>query len=239
MADHQLIAQLQKQIISLQGIKTPSAEMKQLGLGEIEEVFPFQIFPRAAVHEFISTSPQEAASTSAFMAIVLNKLMRQKGFCIWISPQHKIFPPALKAFGIDPSRILFIDTWKIKDALWTIEEALKCDALSAVVGEISELSFNDSRRLQLAVEKSKATGFIHRQRPRSLNAVACMSRWQIKPLASFLPGNMPGVGFPRWEVDLLKVRNGKPGKWLVQWSPNGMEYITETRTAKVYQLHTA
>ena len=29
---------------------------------------------------------------------------------------------------------------------------------------------------------------------------------------------MPGVGFPRWQVDLLKVRNGNPGSWTVEWS---------------------
>ena len=37
--------------------------------------------------------------------------------------------------------------------LWVIEEALKCEGLAAVIGEIKELSFTQSRRLQLAVEK--------------------------------------------------------------------------------------
>lgn len=55
-----------------------------------------------------------------------------------------------------------MDAGKTKDSLWAIEEALKCNALIAVVGEITELTFNDSRRLQLAVEKSHVTGFIHR-----------------------------------------------------------------------------
>ncbi len=28
---------------------------------------------------------------------------------------------------------------------------------------------------------------------------------------------MPGVGAPRWKVELLKVRNGLPGAWIVEW----------------------
>jgi protein ImuA len=48
------------------------------------------------------------------------------------------------------------------------------------------------------------------------------------------------MGFPRWEVELLKVRNGKPGKWLVQWGPQGMEYMAESLTpAKTYVRKTA
>jgi len=37
-----------------------------------------------------------------------------------------------------------------------------------------------------------------------------------------LPGEpvdgLPGLGFPRWQVELLKVRNGQPGSWVVEWS---------------------
>jgi protein ImuA len=192
----------------------------------MEASFPGNVFAKGAVHELISNYREEATCTSGFICVVLGKLIQNKGYCLWIStvPRRSIFPSALKGFGIDPERILFVDAGKTKDTLWAIEEALKCDVLMAVVGEISELNFNDSRRLQLAVEKSHVTGFIHRFRPKTENAVACVSRWKIKPVASSL-SNAPGVGFSRWDVELLKVRNGKTGKWQVQWSPKGLEYI--------------
>jgi protein ImuA len=95
------------------------------------------------------------------------------------------------------------------------------------VGELNELSFIDSRRLQLAVERSRVTGFIHRFRPRVQSPVACLTRWKISPLPSQTPDNLPGLGFPRWQVALLKVRNGQPASWQVQWSPKtkSLEYI--------------
>jgi protein ImuA len=232
----EIIEQLQQQILCLQRDQKQTDTQLNIGLGQIESAFPGQIFPRGAIHELISLSSEEASSTNGFISVILGKLMQEKGYCMWVSNNRKIYPLALKTFGIDPERILFVDIYKNKDALWTIEEALKCDSLTAVVGEINELSFNDSRRLQLAVEQSKVTGFIHRQKPRTIGAVACVSRWKISPVSSSLTGNMPGVGFPRWNAELLKVRNGKPGKWLIQWSPQGLEYISEQiSTPDIYE----
>ena len=69
-----------------------------------------------------------------------------------------------------------------------MEEALKCDGIAAVVGEIQELSFTVSRRLQLAVEQSRVTGFILRNNPRNLNTTACVTRWKITPLSKYVNG---------------------------------------------------
>jgi protein ImuA len=231
--DIEIIESLQKQILTLQGNRPPADGSANLGLGLMESSFPGNTFPQAAIHELISYSPVDASCTNAFISVVLGKLLQKGGNCIWVSRQRKIYPPALKIFGIDPERILFVDAWKLKDALWVIEESLKCDALKAVVGEIGELNFNDSRRLQLTVEKSKVTGFIHRHQPKQLNALACVSRWKIRSAPSSSLGQMPGLGFPKWEAELLKARNGKPGKWTLQWSPQGLEYITEKEKAVI------
>jgi len=98
-----------------------------------------------------------------------------------------------------------------------MEQALKCTSLAAVVGELRNISFAESRRLQLAVGESRVTGFLHRHQPYTNNTLACVSRWKISPVASRLPDELPGVGFPRWEVELEKIRNGKPGVWQIGW----------------------
>ena len=237
-ADRTIIEQLQKQILDLQkGQQLTYDPSLTIGLGEIENAFPGNIFPRGAVHELISTSSEEATSTSGFISVIINRLLQQDGFCLWIStmPRRRIFPPALKAFGIAPERVLFIDTERPKETLWSIEEALKCTALVAVVGEITELSFSDSRRLQLAVESSQVTGFIHRFQPKTENNVACVSRWKIAPVASIEMPHMTGVGFPAWNVKLTKARNGRPGQWQVQWSPQGLQYIKPEQIAVPFE----
>jgi len=240
VVDRIIIEQLQKQILSLQQHHQPTDKTPtNMGLGAIESAFADNVFPKAAVHELLSFSSEDAACTSAFMSVIISQLMQQGGFCLWIStvPRRSVFPPALKTFGIEPDRVLFIDMPKEKDTLWALEESLKCAALTAVVGEISELSFNDSRRLQLAVERSRVTGFIHRFRPKNQNAVACVSRWKITHLASSMPDQLPGLGFPEWNVELLKARGGKPGQWQVQYSPGGLRYTDKTPSTESYKRY--
>ncbi len=222
MASAAIIEQLQKQILSLQGGK-PAQEQTALplGLGVMESVFQGGAFPKGAIHEFISASSEEAACTTSFISVVLGKLMKQGGHCMWIStvPRRSVFPHALGVFGLAADRIFFVDAATARETLWALEEALKCGAFVAVVGELNELSFNESRRLQLAVEQSPVTGFVHRFRPRVQSPVACITRWKISPLASEAPDGLPGLGFPRWQLNLLKIRSGQPAQWQVEWSP--------------------
>jgi protein ImuA len=46
-------------------------------------------------------------------------------------------------------------------------------------------------------------------------------------LSTELKEGMPGVGFPRWYLELLKVRNGVTGSWKVEWSSNSFRNIEE------------
>lgn len=224
-----IIAQLQRDILPLQGFKTISKNLAlDAGLGPIKNAFPNASFPLGAIHEFISNSMEDAAATSGFVTGLVSSMMQSNGALIWISASRTIFPPALKSFGISPDRIIFIDLHKEKQILWAMEEALKCNGLSAVIGEMQELNFTASRRLQLAVEQSRVTGFVIRRNPKSINTTACLTRWQITPLKSEPADGMPGVGFPRWNVELMKVRNGHPGKWQVEFAGGCFRHISKT-----------
>lgn len=194
-------------------------EQATTGLGFLGRAFPDGHFPVTAIHELISTSSETAAATNGFLAGILCHLMQSEGLCLWIGMKRSIFPPALKFFNIDPERIVFIDTAREKETLWTVEEALKCKSVAAVVGELREVSFTESRRLQLAMEQSQVTGFIHRYNPRTENITAFTSRWRVSPLASEISGSLiPGVGIPKWQVQLTKARNGKPAEWQIEWA---------------------
>ncbi|MBO9619762.1 MAG: Error-prone repair protein ImuA [Niabella sp.] len=213
--------QLQNEILQLQGLRAPlEAERVSVGLDSLQEAFPDGAFPLSAVHEFISCTKETAAATTGFMAGLLAPLMH-RGCCLWISTRPHPYPPALKLFGVEPDQVIFVTARKATEALWAIEEGLKCATLAAVVGEVPELSFTASRRLQLAVEQSHVTGLIHRCTAQPPGIVACTARWRITPLASSAMEDLPGVGFARWQVELLKIRNGKPGIWQVQWTPQG------------------
>jgi protein ImuA len=228
-----LINRLQNDILQWEGYKPPPAGTDGIvGLGLIEKVFPNGVFPVGAVHELICDNSEQVASTNGFITGLLSVLMKNDGVCLWVGLSQTLFAPALKVFGIEPDRIIFINLLQDKDVMWVMEEALKCPGLAAVVGEVSEMDFKQSRRLQLAVEKSHVTGFILRNASAKLSATACAARWHIKPRPSEPVDGLPGLGFPRWEVELLKVRNGKTGKWVLEWNEGGFIPITESVETK-------
>jgi len=218
-----IIRQLEKDILPLQGFKPPAGNVTRIGLGAIEYAFPNTVFPTGALHEMLYTGNEAFSATGGFIAAVLNKLVKTNGTCLWLGSAVNIFPPALAAFGIAAERIIFVTPQKEKDLLWLMEEALKCEGLTAVVGEIKNIDFKASRRLQLAVEQSGVTGFVLRNSAGRVNTIACIARWKITPLAS--DGETPGVGFARWNAELLKVRNGKPGTWQIEWNAGRFQII--------------
>ncbi len=214
------LAELQMDILRLQGFHSARNTSLDVELGPLKEAFPNGSFPLGAVHEFLSSRAEDLTSTSGFISALLALLLGNSGTALWISSSRTLFPPALKSFGLQPDRFIFIDLKKEKDVIWAMDEALKCGALSAVVCEIREIDFNASRRLQLAVEQSQVTGFILRKNYRQLNTTACVSRWKITSLPSAPIETLidfPGITFPTWRVELLRMRNGKSGAWDIQW----------------------
>lgn len=217
----ELIDKLQKDILLWQGFKPLSAsKVDTIGLGRIEQAFPNGVFPKRAIHEFIAIKPEHSAASVGFIGGLLAVLMKDGAACVWVSTSRKLFPPSLRTFNVQPERIFFMDVFTEKELLWVMEEALKCEGLAAVVAEVSDLSLTESRRLQLAVEQSGVTGFILRKDARKKTSTIAAARWMISPVPSENEDELPGIGFPRWNVELLKVRNGSPGKWTLEWAAN-------------------
>jgi protein ImuA len=92
-----IIAQLQRDILPLQGYKSSlHSEYLDVGLGPIKHAFPSSVFPLGAVHEFFCHRAEEAAASSGFIAGILSSLMQGDGAALWIGSSATIFPPALK-----------------------------------------------------------------------------------------------------------------------------------------------
>lgn len=222
----EIISQLRQDMMRWEGFRPQQCGgHHDLGLGPLANAFPDGVFPTGAIHEFISSSPEDTAASGGFIAGLVQKLLSKGGACLWISYTRRIYPPALKLFGVEPDRVIFIDVPLQKDVLWVTEEALKCEGVASVICETKDLSFTESQRLQLAVEKSHVTGFILRKDVRQMNTTACVTRWQVRPVRSQLRSGMPGVGHPRWQVELLKVRNGRPGNWTVEWKKQNFQTV--------------
>ncbi|RVU02064.1 Error-prone repair protein ImuA [Mucilaginibacter limnophilus] len=222
-----IISKLRQDLLKWEGYKPPqSGQRAQLGLGPLESVFPNGVFPKSSVHELVCASSEQAAASGGLVSGILSALMPPGGVCVWIGRDRRLFAPALSSFGIEPHQVIFISLMNDKDTLWVMEEALKCPGLSAVVCELREMDFRQSRRFQLAVEHSRVTGFVLRNAGK-LGSTACAARWQVRSLPSADLDGLPGPGFLRWQVDLLKVRNGQTGSWVLEWQDGRFVPVTE------------
>ena len=142
------------------------------------------------------------------------------GVVLWCLPRPDLYGPGLAAHGLDPGQVVLVRASRDAEILWAMEEGLRAPGIAAVVGEVGSLPMVASRRLQLAAERSGITAFLLRRwrdggqaaRERALPNAA-VTRWRIAALPSRPMRDEPGVGHPRWRVELLRCRGGEPACW--------------------------
>jgi hypothetical protein len=113
------------------------------------------------------------------------------------------YPPAAAALGIDLRRMVVVHPANQADAVWALEQALRCRGVGMVVGSLGKTSDVVLRRLQLAVEAGGTVGVL-------LRPAACAAqtswgdvRWLVRPRAS--PETGPDMT-RRIDVELLHCR---------------------------------
>ncbi len=227
LAKKQIISDLRNSICRLEGYVPSNNPLLDAALGPISGAFPNGVFPLGSIHEFITHSVESIAATTGFIAAVHSKAIAPSATTIWIT-RKRVFPPSLIAYGLLPERFIFIHTKNDQDTLWTLDEALRCPSIPAVIAEVPHLDFQSSRRLQLAVESSRATGFVIRHTKGAPTTTASLARWMVTPSPSEGIDELPGIGWPKWKVELLRVRNGKTGKWWVQWNQGRLIHSSES-----------
>ena len=124
----------------------------------------------------------------------------------------RIHPP-----GIPGRNLIHIEARDARDALWAMEEGVRCAALSAVIGEIwgdpAALDFTATRRLAVASERSGTPCWLVRLGG-AANLSGARMRWRLASapsLANSLDPRAPGIG--TWDAELFRARGFPPGRW--------------------------
>lgn len=117
-------------------------------------------------------------------------------------------------------RLIHVAAHKPEDALFALEEGLRCRDLAFVVGEIAgnprALDFTASRRLSLAVERHGVPLWLVRlDAARDLGSARL--RWEVRSAPSTRhPWNPQAPGEPAWHAQLFRARNHPPGEWTLR-----------------------
>jgi protein ImuA len=114
-------------------------------------------------------------------------------------------------------RLVHVAAESPEDALFALEEGLRCRDLAFVVGEIAgnprALGLTASRRLSLAAEKHGVPLWLVRLGGRRDLGSARM-RWDTRAAPSPPPRwNAYAPGPPRWRADLFRAHTFQPGHW--------------------------
>lgn len=218
----QTLATLRTQIRKLEGFKSEAGQTLPLGVAEIDAALPGGGLALGRAHELDIPDPETAAAAAGFLAVILARLAEERGAIVWIAKGRTLYAPGLLPYGLQPENIIFAQARNDGDALWAMEESLRCKALAAVVGEAGDAGLIATRRLQLAAESSLVTAFLLRHTPKQRPS-ACDTSWQINPA----PGGS-------WQVKLVRARGGRPGQWRVVW--NGRSFSSSDRSAEAYPL---
>ena len=131
-------------------------------------------------------------------------------------------------------RLIHVLADKPEDALFALEEGLRCRDLAFVIGEVSgnprALDFTASRRLTLAAQKHGVPLFLVRlDAARDLSSARM--RWEVTSAPSALHHwNAQAPGAPAWRAELFRARTHPPGEWLLREEERQLKALRE-RTA--------
>lgn len=177
-------------------------------------------------HSEVFASADEASGAALALALALDGLAEERigqRRLLWVQdkaslrlngrPYRPGLPPALRG------RLIHVCADKPEDALFALEEGVRCRDLLCVIGEIAgnpkALDFTASRRLTLAAEKHGVPLLLVRHDARADLSSARM-RWRARAAPSLAPRwNAAAPGSPAWHAELFRARGHAPGEWIL------------------------
>jgi protein ImuA len=191
-----------------------------LGLAALDSHLPDGGLTCGALHEIVPETEGSTAAALGFIAAILARLPKPR-LLVCVTPAYgrrpygRLHGHGLNALGLDPSRLILVETADRKETLWAIEEALHSLAPAAVIGAIDKLDLRTSQRLQLASNDTGLPLFLLRPAP-TLESSAAATRWRIGT-AEAARDRFGLIVRPRWRLHLERCRNGRPGQWVVEY----------------------
>jgi protein ImuA len=133
-------------------------------------------------------------------------------FLLWCWPRPMAFElgrlsgRGMMHLGLDPARVLIVETAREAEALMALEEGMKSGALALAMGVFQSASLNAARRLSLAAGECRTPCLIMTHPAREA-AAGCATRWRIARAPSAPhPFDARAPGLPRFSASLERCR---------------------------------
>jgi len=223
-----MIDQLRQRLQALQ--KTPGIEGRPgtlpFGIPAIDTMLGGGL-ARGALHEIAATGEAHLPAAAGF-TLAMAKRAASSPRLFWVSEDMALAESGVPhgagfdAFGFAPEQLVMVSAAHRRDLLWAMEEALRCHAASAVIGEMRAGAIDGVaiRRLSLAAAESGTLALLLRAEP-PRDASTAATRWIV--------GATPSTsGTPRLAAQLVRNRRGPTGSWILEWSDSDGQFILAT-----------
>jgi protein ImuA len=220
------VAQLRRTIAKLEASSGRVAPASiSLGVPEIDRHLPRHGLAGGVLHEVIAATHDETPAALGFLlALTSLALTAKPGLAVLVASQRAfdswggLYGHGLDRLGVDPRRLMLVAARTDKEALWAIEEILRSRVRPAMVnGALASCpDLTASRRLNLAAA-ALAIPLSLACAEKGSGASAAATRWRT----ATLPASRDRFGAllnPRWSVSLERCRQGRPGKWFIEWN---------------------
>ncbi len=213
---------------------TEHAGSLPLGIGPIDGTLGGGLLC-GALHEIAAPGEAHCAAAAGFaVGLVAPSLQVARGNkVVWLAEDMALaesgapYGPGLLDFALAPERLLTVAAAHRRDLLWAMEEALRCRAVGAVIGELRHgvLDMVAMRRLSLAAAENGALALLLRASPGDDPSTAA-TRWIV--------GAAPtATSTPRFSVQLTRNRRGPLGAWILDWSDDDDRFHLATHAQPV------
>ena len=194
-------------------------------------IFPDTFDGNQATRDFPASGPQFAELFCDFRdggaAGFALAQVPPRGRVLWVQERivsletGRPFGRGGERFGCAMDRLLLACARNVRDLLWTMEEGLRCNSITAIIGEIrgnpKALDFTASKRLAMRAERQGVSVFLLRYSALA-DLSAARRRWTVRSAPSAQqPYDTKAPGAPRWHTELFRARDIRPGTWTVEY----------------------
>ena len=202
-----LLSTLQRQISQIETAGRPKTSAISSGIPPLDQQLPHGGFPPGSLVEWITAG---AGSPAGWLALVAARsaLEHSGGRVVIVDREQTFYPPAAIACGLPAAAFIVLRPSSRSDAMWAIDQSLRCPDVAAVWGHLDRIDDNEARRLQLAAETGGTLG----QFTRPPGAIQQPSWAEVRMQITGQSSQQQSSGSRRLSLRLLRVRDSRPGK---------------------------
>jgi protein ImuA len=183
------------------------------------ELFRLPTAPQPTLSELFASNPRDGG----WAGFLLPQIDPAKPL-LWVQERMAILESGrVHPAGLGQTDLIHVEARDARNALWAMEEGLRCPGLSAVIGELwgdpAGLDFTATRRLAVTAERSGVPCWLVRLHG-TANLSGARMRWRIASRPSLPhPFDPRAPGPAAWDAELFRSRSSPPGRWSLAHDP--------------------